>query len=115
MWTGDVASDDTFRHRKHRSKGRQGSCGVRQPVTSRVTFFKAIDMFVNKGVLPHPLEPEAYREAGFFAREMDLLFRAHWHLVGLVDDLARPGDYIACDLLGTPVLVRNVDGATRAF
>ena len=73
-------------------------------------------MFVlQEGALRPQLRPDAYFSPEFFERERANIFLPHWHLVGLVRDLAKPGDYIARDLLGIPIVVRNIEGVLCAF
>lgn len=72
-------------------------------------------MWVHTGRLPHVLAPAAYFDPAQHAREHDALFARGWHCVTTRAAVARPGDFITCDLLGEPVLVRNCDGDVRAF
>ena len=43
------------------------------------------------------------------------MLRPSWHLVAAADEIAHDGDFVTRDVLGTPVLVRNARGHTRAF
>ena len=48
--------------------------------------------------------------------EKDLLFRAHWQLVGHVNDIPEPGEFMAYDFVGERALVvRGKDRVVRAF
>ncbi|MEL6895754.1 MAG: Rieske (2Fe-2S) protein [Planctomycetota bacterium] len=38
-----------------------------------------------------------------------------WQVVGTKEQLAKPGDFITKELVGTPIVVRNFDGKLRAF
>jgi phenylpropionate dioxygenase-like ring-hydroxylating dioxygenase large terminal subunit len=44
-----------------------------------------------------------------------VLFRPAWHLVGTTQELAHPGDFLTCELLGQPVQVRNFLGQLHAL
>lgn len=72
-------------------------------------------MFINKNQLRHLLTPEHYVSETQYRDELEHLFGPAWHLVGTMRDLARPGNFITLDLLGHPLLVRNMDGTLRAF
>ena len=51
-----------------------------------------------------------------FALERDKLFLTHWQVVGHVNDVAEPGNWLAFDLLGErAVVMRGQDGVVRAF
>ena len=78
-------------------------------------------MFAARGALAPALPPAAYGDPAFFAREAAGVFGvgvdgtrrflpgvAMWHLVATTFQLARPGDFVATDVVGVPVLVRNV-------
>lgn len=48
--------------------------------------------------------------------ERDALFLTHWQIVGHVNDVANPGDWLAFDLFGErAVVMRGQDGVVRAF
>jgi phenylpropionate dioxygenase-like ring-hydroxylating dioxygenase large terminal subunit len=72
-------------------------------------------MFVNATRLPHVLAPECYISAEWYAREVDRIFRPGWHLVSNTAELARPGDFITCEVLGRPLQLRNIDGEFHAY
>ena len=72
-------------------------------------------MFHYEGVLPHLLSPADYYSEGSYQQEMELLFRPSWQYIGLLEDVSRPGDYLARDVLGEPVVLRNMDGELHAF
>jgi choline monooxygenase len=49
-------------------------------------------------------------------RERERVFGRTWQLVGGAEDLARPGDFLAAEVAGEPVVVaRGEDGVLRAF
>ncbi|NKB54911.1 MAG: Rieske 2Fe-2S domain-containing protein [Alphaproteobacteria bacterium] len=72
-------------------------------------------------VLKPPLEAEnlppwCYTDAAFHRLEIERIFMKSWNLVGRADLVANPGDYLATDVAGIPVIVlRGMDGAVRAF
>jgi choline monooxygenase len=48
--------------------------------------------------------------------ERERIFARTWQAVGHTSDVARPGDFFACELLGEPLVVtRDEDGTLRAF
>jgi len=62
------------------------------------------------------LPPRCYVDPAFYAREEERCFRAEWIPVAREDQLAEPGDYLAFDLLGEPlVAVRGDDRALRVL
>jgi carnitine monooxygenase subunit len=57
-----------------------------------------------------------YRDAEFFERERQAVFRNSWQLVCHVSDVPRPGDFHTFEFLGESVLVlRDEAGEVRAF
>lgn len=57
-----------------------------------------------------------YLDADFLALESEKIFARTWQAAGLTRDVANPGDYFACDVVGEPVIVaRSKDGVLRAF
>ena len=57
-----------------------------------------------------------YHSEAMFALERDKLFLTHWQVVGHVNDVAGPGDWLGFDLLGErAVVMRGQDGVVRAF
>jgi phenylpropionate dioxygenase-like ring-hydroxylating dioxygenase large terminal subunit len=72
-------------------------------------------MFHCDSQLPHLLPPAAYSSPEFFNQERREVFGDAWHFVCLIEDLARPGDYFSGEVLGIPIVCRNVDGEIRAF
>jgi phenylpropionate dioxygenase-like ring-hydroxylating dioxygenase large terminal subunit len=72
-------------------------------------------MFVHASRLQHLLSPADYHDPGQYQRELDRLFLPAWHVVGTTDDLSQPGNFLTLDLLGQPLLVRNIDGAIHTF
>jgi choline monooxygenase len=71
-------------------------------------------LFAARGALEHLLRPADYTTAPARARELAWL-RRHWHLHALAVDLERPGDQVAGDVVGVPVVVRNDGGRLVGF
>jgi phenylpropionate dioxygenase-like ring-hydroxylating dioxygenase large terminal subunit len=72
-------------------------------------------MFTCNGKLEHLLRPEDYSSEKFWRDEVDSLFRKSWQFVGSVSDLSKPGNYLARDVAGVPVVFKNFDGQIAAF
>jgi choline monooxygenase len=72
-------------------------------------------MFQHQGKLSPRLPPAAYRDTATFAREREAIFRHAWHPIAAYAQLAQPGQYVARDVAGVPVVVRNDGGTLRAF
>jgi choline monooxygenase len=72
-------------------------------------------MFTNQTHLRHLLRPDQYTSEVQYRAELRHLFRPAWHPLATVHDLAKSGDFLTFDLLETPILLRNFDGAIRAF
>lgn len=71
--------------------------------------------FLSSTRLPHVLPPSSYWAEEHYQRERQELHLSGWHLVGCAEDLARPGDFLTCELLGHPIQIRNFDGQLRAL
>ena len=62
------------------------------------------------------LPPACYFSPEFYQREVDEIFLKKWNLVGRVDYLQKPGDFMARELAGVHFMViRGDDGVLRAF
>jgi phenylpropionate dioxygenase-like ring-hydroxylating dioxygenase large terminal subunit len=72
-------------------------------------------MFVYQHQLRHVLRPEQYYSEQQYRTELEHVFLPGWHFVGTTADLPRPGDFRTFELLGQPVLLRNMDGEVHAF
>lgn len=72
-------------------------------------------------VLKPPLEAESlpawcYTDPAFHRLEVERLFMKVWNFVGRADLMPKPGDYLAADVAGIPIiLVRGMDDKIRAF
>lgn len=57
-----------------------------------------------------------YHDPAYYQAEVKNLFMKVWNFFGHVDQVRKPGDYIALDYVGIPVLiVRGQDNKVRAF
>lgn len=66
--------------------------------------------------LPLTLPAWTYGNWEFFQLERERLFRRAWHIIGHVNDVPNPGDYLTFDFLGERAFViRGKDGVLRAF
>ena len=72
-------------------------------------------MFRSSGAHPFLLSPRDYAAEDTFAAEQAGVFRRSWNVVAAARDLQRPGDQLATEVGGLPVLVRNEGGELRAF
>ena len=62
------------------------------------------------------LPPEAYHSEAFHAFEKEAVFMHSWLCVGRVEQIAKPGDYLALTLAGEPILVvRDKQGRVNAM
>ena len=62
------------------------------------------------------MPPRAYVSEAFHELEMEHIFRREWQCVGRVDEVEKPGDYLAWEIAGEPVLVvRDEQGTLRAL
>ena len=74
-----------------------------------------------KNVMTAPLEAESlppwcYTDERFFKLEVERIFMRVWNLVGRDDLMPNPGDYLATDVAGIPIiLIRDQNGQARAF
>jgi Rieske 2Fe-2S family protein len=64
----------------------------------------------------HTLPGEYYSAAEFLAEERERIFARSWNCVGRASRIARPGDYVLCDVAGESILVvRDSHGVAHAF
>lgn len=62
------------------------------------------------------LPPAAYLRDDVYALEVERIFRRSWLAVARLDQIPEPGDFVALDLVGQPVLVvRGLDGEVRVM
>ena len=72
-------------------------------------------MFHYNTKLDPALRPQDYASQEFFELEQTKIFPRTWHFAGLTDDVANADDYYATDVMGVPIVLRNVGGELRAF
>lgn len=72
-------------------------------------------MFVHQNQLRHVLSPNQYSDDRQYQVEVERLLEPAWHVVGTMNDLPRPGDFLTTTVLGKPLLVRNTDGEVHAY
>ena len=62
------------------------------------------------------LPAAAYCAPGHYEAELELIFRREWLLVASTEQIREPGDFVALELAGEPiVVVRGEDGAVHAL
>jgi choline monooxygenase len=62
------------------------------------------------------LPPSCYHDPAFYRAELEQLFGRGWHIVGRVDQIPMPGDYLAAAIGEAGIVaVRDQDGAVRIF
>ncbi len=62
------------------------------------------------------LPPWCYTEDAFYRLEVERIFLKVWNFVGRMDLMPNPGDYLATDVAGIPIIVvRDREGTVRAF
>ncbi|MYW06612.1 aromatic ring-hydroxylating dioxygenase subunit alpha [Streptomyces sp. SID3343] len=81
---------------------------------------RIIDHLANRtldlGTAPVELDGSCFTDPVRFAREREVLFRRTPQVIGWAGEVAEPGDFIARDVDGVPVLVtRDQDGELHAF
>ena len=57
-----------------------------------------------------------YTSPAFYQREVERIWRRAWNFLGHADQVAKPGDYVAQEFAGIPlIIIRGKDGIVRAF
>ncbi len=75
-----------------------------------------IDRLIANHRKGHALERPFYRDPAIFERDMERIFRRHWHCVGHASQVASPGDFMRFDIEAESVVVaRDKDGRLNAF
>jgi phenylpropionate dioxygenase-like ring-hydroxylating dioxygenase large terminal subunit len=65
---------------------------------------------------PMSLPAWLYTDQRFFDLEREKIFRSAWQVVGHVNDVPNPGDYVTLDFMGERVVsLRGEDGLVRSF
>jgi phenylpropionate dioxygenase-like ring-hydroxylating dioxygenase large terminal subunit len=73
-------------------------------------------LVTSKGDSPGSLPPSLYVSPSFFELEKRRIFLQDWYCFGHATDFARPGDFLATELLGEPLLIwAGTQGQIRAF
>lgn len=71
-------------------------------------------MFLASTSLPHLLSPNAYFDPGIYSQET-MVLRQSWHVVATSHELRRDGDFVATEVAGLPLQVRNFSGELHAL
>ena len=83
--------------------------------SSSDNFDKHLEIDASVG-LSWTLPAQVYLDAALLERERQGLFGKTWQIVGVRDQVLKPGDYFTTQLAGEPLLiVRGVDGVLRGF
>ncbi|MFK7838524.1 MAG: aromatic ring-hydroxylating dioxygenase subunit alpha [Sulfitobacter sp.] len=62
------------------------------------------------------MPPAVYMSDAFHDAELENVFKKSWFCVGRASALAKPGDYLTCELAGQPIIVlRDKDNVLRAY
>ena len=62
------------------------------------------------------MPPAVYTSNAFHDAELESVFKTSWFCVGRANALAKPGDYVTCELAGQPIIVlRDQDNVLRAY
>jgi len=62
------------------------------------------------------LPPACYIDSAFYRAELDRVFYRGWHLIGRLDQIAEPGEYLTAAVGDVGLIaVRGRDGVARAF
>ncbi len=57
-----------------------------------------------------------FTSEAFFAREVERIFKRVWNLVGRIEEVAEPGDYMTVEVVGEPLIImRDEGGSLHAF
>ncbi len=62
-----------------------------------------------------PIPASAYYDKNYFQQELDKIFKPAWILVAVTIEVPKPGDYLARDVLGLPIIIWNNDGDYKAY
>ncbi len=70
---------------------------------------------VGATIRPTMLAASAYTDPHILERERKLIFAREWAYVAAASQVPLPGDYVATDVAGYPIIVANDAGVLRAF
>ena len=59
------------------------------------------------------LPPAAYHSPALFELERSRVFKANWFCIGRADQVPEPGDYLAVEVVGEPVVLGGAPLAER--
>ncbi len=75
-----------------------------------------IDRLVANHRPGYALERPFYKDRRIFERDMERIFRRHWHCAGHASQVSAPGDFIRVDIEAESVVIaRDKDGRLNAF
>ena len=72
-------------------------------------------MFVHSERLQHVLDARHYHDPTLATLEDERIFARDWQFACSHSEVSRPGEFVTFWIGSTPVIVRNFDGAVRAF
>jgi phenylpropionate dioxygenase-like ring-hydroxylating dioxygenase large terminal subunit len=70
------------------------------------------------GLDNHKVATEYYTSPEYFRREKEMIFRRAWLMIGRIDEVPEPGDYIVREVVtlkASVLIARGKDGEVRAF
>ncbi|MFI0480970.1 aromatic ring-hydroxylating dioxygenase subunit alpha [Actinomadura sp. 9N215] len=87
---------------------------------ARTPLVRVLDQIRRTAGLPlelgETLPPAAYSSPELYDLEVERIFRREWLCVARADQIPRPGDYLALDVLTEPIVItRDEDGALHAL
>jgi phenylpropionate dioxygenase-like ring-hydroxylating dioxygenase large terminal subunit len=65
-----------------------------------------------------PVSTDIYRDAAFYAKELEAIFRRSWYMIGRVEQIPEPGDFFVTELptFGQSLLIcRDREGRVNGF
>lgn len=87
---------------------------TRQPIDAVIEQIAAQSKLPLEEAVPLPVQ--AYWDPEFYEREIEQIFRRDWVCVARVEDVPSPGDYLAVDFGGEPlIVVRGQDDVVRVM
>ena len=101
-----MARAEEFDATRGRSSGAEQEPGVLQQIPVIEAEFQGA----------RGLAPVCYTSPGFYALEVERIFRTDWLCIGRADEVEGPGDYFSVDVVGEPLLVvRDADKQVRVL